>query len=109
MAEASSWDEKAARIRATVRQVPRGQVATYGDIADAAGDDVTARQAGRALRTAGGAARLPWHRIVGAGGRIALPGDAGLDQRLRLQAEGVPFSGRRVRIKECRWAGSGER
>lgn len=103
MAESEAWREKAARIRSVVRRVPRGQVATYGDVAEAAGDDVTARQAGRALKGAGGAARLPWHRIVAAGGRIALPGDAGLEQRMRLQAEGVPFSGRRVRIETCRW------
>jgi len=109
MTKSECWEERAARIRAAVRRVPRGHVATYGDIAEAAGENVTARQAGRALRAAGGAAQLPWHRIVAAGGRIALPGDSGLEQRLRLQAEGVPFSGRRVRISECRWDGKKDR
>ena len=43
---------------------------------------------------------LPWHRVVAAGGRIALPGEHGLDQRFRLEMEGVKFSGRKVRMKE---------
>ncbi|MCI4365736.1 MAG: MGMT family protein [Thermoplasmata archaeon] len=41
---------------------------------------------------------LPWHRVVGAGGRIALSGEEGQEQRLRLQMEGVTFRGSRVRM-----------
>jgi hypothetical protein len=44
---------------------------------------------------------LPWQRVVAAGGRIALPGERGLEQRFRLEAEGVKFSGKKVRMKEC--------
>ena len=43
---------------------------------------------------------LPWHRVVAAGGRIAIPGEGGLDQRFRLEMEGVKFSGRKVRMAE---------
>jgi methylated-DNA-protein-cysteine methyltransferase-like protein len=43
---------------------------------------------------------LPWHRIVAAGGRIATPGEHALDQRFRLEMEGVKFGGRKVRMKE---------
>ena len=43
---------------------------------------------------------LPWHRVVAAGGRIALPGEHGLDQRFRLEMEGVKFSGKKVRMAE---------
>jgi hypothetical protein len=43
---------------------------------------------------------LPWHRVVAAGGRIAIPGEDGLDQRFRLEMEGVKFSGRKVRMTE---------
>jgi len=43
---------------------------------------------------------LPWHRVVAAGGRIALPRESGMEQRFRLESEGVHFSGRRVRMKE---------
>jgi methylated-DNA-protein-cysteine methyltransferase-like protein len=39
---------------------------------------------------------LPWHRVVGAGGRIRLPGEAGLEQRIRLESERVRFIGPRV-------------
>jgi len=86
------------RIWKAVAAVPRGRVATYGDIAEQA--DCGPRMVGRALRLASPGMRLPWHRIVAAGGRIALPGEAGLEQRLRLEAEGVGFRGRRVRMKE---------
>lgn len=84
-------------VWAAVRRVPRGRVATYGEIAAEAG--CTPRQAGAALRRSPPGLRLPWHRIVGAGGRIALPGESGAEQRLRLEAEGVTFAGRRVRIE----------
>lgn len=90
----------ARRVWAEVRKIPRGQVATYGEIGDRAG--CTARQVGWALRKADAALRLPWHRVVAAHGRIALPGDAGLEQRLRLEQEGVTFRGPRVWIERSR-------
>jgi methylated-DNA-protein-cysteine methyltransferase-like protein len=78
-------------------KIPRGRVSTYGAIAKAAGFPGAARQVVWALR---GAQGLPWHRVVAAGGRIALPGESGMEQRFRLQAEGVGFSGSRVRMSE---------
>jgi methylated-DNA-protein-cysteine methyltransferase-like protein len=92
-------DDPLPRIWSVVKRVPPGKVMTYGDVARAAGPPCTARQIGRALGKAPAGLRLPWHRVLAAGGRIALPGQCGLDQRLRLQAEGVTFSGRRVRMK----------
>ncbi len=86
-----------ASIRDVVRRIPRGKVSTYGAVARAAGHPGCARQVGRALRDAKG---LPWHRVLGAGGKIVLPGEQGLDQRIRLELEGVKFSGRRVRMSE---------
>lgn len=85
------------RIRAIILKIPRGKVSTYGAIARAAGYPGAARQVVRALRQSYG---LPWHRVVAAGGRIALPGEAGMEQRFRLESEGVHFSGRKVRMKE---------
>ncbi|HLW55381.1 MAG TPA: MGMT family protein [Candidatus Angelobacter sp.] len=85
------------RIRTTVRKIPRGKVSTYGAVARAAGFPGAARQVVRALQSSFG---LPWQRVVAAGGRIALPGERGLEQRFRLEAEGVKFSGKRVRMKE---------
>jgi len=86
------------KIRATILKIPRGKVSTYGAIARASGYPGAARQVVWALRQSHG---LPWHRVVAAGGRIALPGESGMEQRFRLQAEGVLFSGSRVRMSEC--------
>lgn len=86
------------KIRATILKIPRGKVSTYGAVARAAGFPGAARQVVWALNNSHG---LPWHRVVAAGGRIALPGEAGMEQRFRLESEGVLFSGSRVRMKEC--------
>jgi len=80
-------------MQAVVRRIPRGRVATYGQVARAAGFPGAARQVVWALRAAAG---LPWHRVVGAGGRILLPGENGFEQRMRLRAEGVELRGERV-------------
>jgi methylated-DNA-protein-cysteine methyltransferase-like protein len=79
-----------------VRRVPRGTVATYGDIAYAAGYPGAARQVAWALHAE--SAGLPWHRIVGAGGTILLTGEHGFEQRMHLQAEGVGFLGLKVNM-----------
>jgi methylated-DNA-protein-cysteine methyltransferase-like protein len=76
-------------IRQTVSRIPRGKVATYGAVARAAGFPGAARQTAWALRNSDG--NLAWHRVLGTGGRILLRGEAGLEQRLRLEAEGVIF------------------
>ena len=85
------------RIRATILKIPRGKVSTYGAIARAAGFPGAARQVVRALQKNYG---LPCQRVVAAGGRIALPGERGLEQRFRLESEGVKFTGKKVRMKE---------
>lgn len=78
--------------------IPRGQVSTYGAVARAAGFPGRARQAGFALRVAPAALQLPWHRVVGAGGRIAFaPYSAAYrEQARRLRAEGVRVVAGRV-------------
>lgn len=85
------------RMLALVRKVPRGKVVTYGQIAYAAGYPGAARQVSWALH---GSSGLPWHRVIGAGGRILLTGEHGFEQKMRLRSEGVEFSGERVRIRE---------
>jgi methylated-DNA-protein-cysteine methyltransferase-like protein len=87
-------------MRAVIGRVPRGKVITYGQVAEAAGFPGAARQAVWALH---GSRGLPWHRVIAAGGRIALPGEKGLDQRLRLETEGVTFRGGRVRMDLHEW------
>ena len=86
------------KVRRVVLRIPKGKVSTYGAIAAAAGLPGYARQVAWALRAP--PVPLPWHRVVGAGGRISLPGESGLEQRLRLESEGVKFTGLRVRMKE---------
>jgi methylated-DNA-protein-cysteine methyltransferase related protein len=84
------------RIVSAIRKIPRGKVVTYGSIARAAGHPGAARQVVAVLRRSFG---LPWHRVLGAGGAIKLRGDSAVEQRLRLEAEGVTFGGRRVDMK----------
>ncbi len=82
------------QLRRVICRIPRGRVATYGQVAAAAGYPGAARQVAWALHNAQGG--VPWRRVLGAGGEIRLPGHAGLEQRIRLQAEGIAFRGRRV-------------
>lgn len=95
------------RIRAVIARVPRGRVATYGQIAALAGYPHAPRLAGYALHALPEGSPLPWHRIVGAGGRLSLvklsPHGA-LTQRMKLEVEGVGFDARgRVRMPKYQW------
>jgi methylated-DNA-protein-cysteine methyltransferase related protein len=74
-----------------VSAIPPGQVSTYGAVAEAAGLPGRARQTGYALRVAPAEMSLPWHRVVGAGGRIAFSKSsrACKEQVARLREEGV--------------------
>jgi len=78
------------RIYAMVDSIPRGRVATYGQIAREAGLPRNARQVGYALRNLPDGSQLPWHRVVGASGKISPRAGSGYpSQRRLLQAEGV--------------------
>lgn len=85
------------RIYAAVRRIPRGKVATYGQIAALAGLPHAPRVPGYALHALPPGSPVPWHRVVAAGGKLSL-GRLSLDgattQRLRLEHEGVAFDGR---------------
>ena len=90
------------RVERTIRAIPRGKVSTYGGVARLAGFPGAARMVARVLRRGFG---LPWQRVLGAGGQIKLTGDSAIEQRLRLEAEGVRFRGRKVDIKQFEWKG----
>lgn len=81
-----------------VCSIPRGQASTYGAVARAAGFPDRARQAGFALRVAPDSMNIPWHRVVGAGGRIVFPKASRLhkEQARRLRSEGVAVANGRV-------------
>jgi alkylated DNA nucleotide flippase Atl1 len=86
------------RIEDAIRHIPKGKVSTYGAVARAAGFPGAARQVAQVLHRGFG---LPWQRVLGAGGEIKLRGDSAIEQRLRLEAEGARFRGRRVDMKQC--------
>ena len=81
-----------------VARIPRGSVSTFGDVARAAGLPGRARQAGYALKHAPDGMHLPWHRVVGAGGRIAFPPNMRVhrEQTRLLRSEGVVVENGRV-------------
>lgn len=85
-------DEAFAKV---IRSIPKGKVATYGQVAAAAGYPLYHRAVAKLLRSVP-PGFLPWQRVVGAGGEIKLPLDAGAEQRFRLEMEGVTFRGKRV-------------
>ena len=98
------------RIAAVIRQVPAGEVATYGQIAFVLGLG-SARIVGRALATLPAGQDLPWHRIINSQGKISDRKDGGggdLRQRRLLRAEGVHFDSQgRVDFKTVAWQGPG--
>ena len=89
-----------------VRRIPRGRVATYGQVAVLAGLPGHARQVGYALHSLPQGTRLPWHRVINARGEVSRrrrPGDE-LSQRMRLEQEGVGFDLRgRVALARVGW------
>ena len=89
-----------------VRRIPRGRVATYGQIATLAGLDGHARQVGYALHNLPERSSVPWHRVINARGEISprSAGDSHELQLLLLQAEGVVVDARgRIDLKAYRW------
>lgn len=89
-----------------VRKVPRGRVATYGQIAELAGLEGHARQVGYALHNLPASSSVPWHRVVNARGEISprSAGDSHELQRMLLEAEGVEFDLRGcIDLKRFRW------
>jgi len=95
------------RIYEIVARIPRGRVATYGQVARLAGLPGRARLVGYALAAVPDGSRLPWHRVVNARGQISLRADGGpwdRIQRLRLERERVRFDGRRtIALAVFRW------
>lgn len=94
-------------VLAAVRAIPRGRVATYGQIARLAGLGGQARRAGYALAALPAGSRVPWHRVVNASGRISRrSGDRSVEilQRRLLEREGVRFdTAGRIELARFRW------
>jgi len=98
-------------IYAVVSSIPKGKVATYGQVAELAGLPRRARMVGYALRELPEGSELPWHRVVNASGRVSERGrpDCERDQRALLEAEGVAFNrNNRLSLKHFRWDPDGD-
>ena len=99
---ANGWNH----IYAVARRVPRGRVATYGQIAALAGLKNHARQVGYALHALPHGSNVPWHRVINAQGKVsprADPAYVGLQQRL-LEDEGIEIGvGDRISLKRFGW------
>jgi methylated-DNA-protein-cysteine methyltransferase related protein len=95
---ASEWN----KVYALVKRIPKGHVITYGQLARATRLPGGARAAGRAMAACPRGQAIPWHRVVAAGGRIAVREPFASLQRRLLEAEGARFVERRVST-ECAW------
>jgi methylated-DNA-protein-cysteine methyltransferase related protein len=89
-------------MRRAIRQIPPGKVATYGQVAAAAGYPLYHRQVVQVLRKSGES--LPWQRVLGAGGQIRFQREMAQEQRFRLEMEGVRFRGKHVPLDEYQHA-----
>src|SRR5262245_121670 len=96
------------RVLAVVRRIPAGRVATYGDVAAAAGKPRAARAVGNIMRDSGGR-DVPAHRVIAAAGKLGGYGGRIEMKRALLRAEGVLVSGSRVRdFNARRWRKTGQ-
>jgi methylated-DNA-protein-cysteine methyltransferase-like protein len=86
-----------------VKKIPRGCVMTYGEVARALHLRGGARTAGRAMAGCPSGRGVPWHRVVGAGGRLLIREPYASLQRQLLQREGITFLGSRIDIKRHAW------
>ncbi len=94
------------RFYAIIRRIPRGRVATYGQVAELAGLPGRARQVGYSLNTLSTESNLPWQRVVNSSGRVSPRSEPGADhlQRILLEAEGVGFDELgRISLRENQW------
>jgi methylated-DNA-protein-cysteine methyltransferase related protein len=100
-------EEAVAAICAVIRRIPKGWVATYGQVAAMAGLPRRARLVGRVLQELGPGTKIPWHRVVNASGAVSRsPSRNGSDalQRRLLEQEGVEFGANdRFDLERFRW------
>ena len=94
------------RVYRAVRRIPRGRVATYGQVAALAGLHGHARQVGYALHALRPGVAIPWHRVLNAQGKISLGAreGGGVIQRLLLEREGLAFDDAgRLDLRRFQW------
>jgi methylated-DNA-protein-cysteine methyltransferase related protein len=94
-----SWDP----VFRFVKQIPRGRVLTYGALAKALCLPGGARSAGRAMAASPSGKGIPWHRVIGASGKILIREPYASLQRKLLESEGVAVLESRVDLKRHLW------
>ncbi|MGA8142364.1 MAG: MGMT family protein [Candidatus Acidiferrales bacterium] len=95
-----SWDP----VYKLVKKIPRGRVTTYGALAKAIRLRGGARAAGYAMAACPRSKGIPWHRVIGAGGKLLIREPHSSLQRRLLETEGVAIDGKRVNMKKYAWA-----
>jgi methylated-DNA-protein-cysteine methyltransferase-like protein len=98
--EEMSWDP----VYRLVKKIPRGHVTTYGELAKALRLRGGARAVGYAMAACPNGRGIPWHRVVGAGGRLTIPEPHGSVQRRLLATEGVTIDFTRLDMKLYHWS-----
>lgn len=104
--DSASSSDAVGRIWAVVRRIPRGRVATYGQVAFLAGLGRRARLAGHAMKVLPEGSAVPWQRVLNASGKISVHPDPLFEglQRSLLESEGVVFDGGgKVDLEKYRW------
>lgn len=89
----------------TVKHIPKGKIATYGEVAEQSGLPNHARLVGYALHNLPQHTRIPWHRVINSKGEISLRtvGENHLKQRRLLEKEGVKFIKNKVDLRKYGW------
>jgi methylated-DNA-protein-cysteine methyltransferase-like protein len=101
----ASAEGRRAALYLVLAAIPAGKVISYGELATLAGLGRAARWVGRTLGQLPDDTRLPWHRVLGAGGRLSLAAGtpSGEEQRARLRAEGLSIRNDRVDMRRHGW------
>jgi methylated-DNA-protein-cysteine methyltransferase related protein len=94
-----SWDP----VYRLVKRIPRGRVTTYGELAQKLRIRGGARAVGYAMAACPSGRGIPWHRVVGAGGRLIIREPYASLQRRMLETEGVTIEGRRIEMQRYAW------
>ncbi|HXZ10925.1 MAG TPA: MGMT family protein [Candidatus Sulfotelmatobacter sp.] len=95
-----TWDP----VYRLVKRIPRGRVTTYGDLARALRTKGGARAVGHAMAACPGGRGIPWHRVVGAGGRLLIREPQRSLQRQLLETEGVAMKGGGADLMQHGWS-----
>jgi methylated-DNA-protein-cysteine methyltransferase related protein len=95
-----SWEP----VYSLVKRIPRGRVTTYGELARALRLPGGARAVGYAMAACPNGRGIPWHRVIGAGGKVRMPEPYASLQRRLLDSEHVAFDGSRIDLKRFGWS-----